>query len=84
MGRDDLSWLGLDRCCSALEGETKGIFATAHKQARILYARITQQKPYDPNQAAQLTPATQSKLHNNLQPRAAALGRQLIEVQTSS
>lgn len=65
-------------------GKAEGIVATAHKLARILYAMITQVKPYDPALAAQSTPAAKARQLKNLQTRAAALGLQLIELQLPS
>ena len=62
----------------------EGTVATAHKLARILYAMITQTKACDPEKASKLTPVTQAKLLKHLQTRAATLGLQLVEIQTTS
>ncbi len=55
-------------------GKAEGITAAAHKLARVVYAMIKSQKPYDEKEAFKLTPQSEARRRNALEKQAAALG----------
>jgi transposase len=55
-------------------GKAEGITATAHKLARIIYALISTQQPYQEQIAFQLTPQRRASQVANLHRQAAKLG----------
>lgn len=59
-------------------GKGEGVVAAAHKLARIVYALIRTQRPYDENEAFKITPQTAARRRRYLEKQAAALGLQLV------
>jgi transposase len=55
-------------------GKAEGTTAAAHKLARIVYAMIKSQQPYDEKEAFKLTPQSVARRRNALEKQAAALG----------
>ena len=55
-------------------GKAEGTTAAAHKLARIVYAMIKSQKPYDEKEAFKLTPQSEARRRKALEKQAAALG----------
>jgi transposase len=59
-------------------GKAEGLTAGAHKLARIIYAMILHQTPYDEDNAFKTTPVSASRRRKHLEKQAALLGMQLI------
>lgn len=59
-------------------GKAEGIVAAAHKLARILWAMIVHQQPYDEKLAFQTSPASAARRLKHLQNQAKALNMQLV------
>lgn len=55
-------------------GKAEGITAAAHKLARVVYAMIKSQRPYDEKEAFKTTPQSEARRRKNLEKQAAALG----------
>jgi transposase len=61
-------------------GKAEGITAVAHKLARLIFALITNRKPYDENIAFAPSPQSIDRKIRNLQKQAQRLGLQLVAV----
>ena len=59
-------------------GKAEGITAVAHKLARLIYAVIEKQEPYDPRKAFQTTARTKSRRLKSLTKAAASLNLRLV------
>jgi transposase len=62
-------------------GKAEGITATAHKLARILYAMIQTQRPYDETLAFKLTPQKEARRLKHFFTEARRLGFSLVPIQ---
>lgn len=62
-------------------GGSGAITGTAHKLARILYACLRSQKPYDATRHDQNSPLRRSKALAKIRAKAKNLGFQLVELQ---
>jgi len=59
-------------------GKAEGITATAHKIARIIYAMITNQQPYEEETAFRLSPLNRERQLRRIEKQAAQLGFKIV------
>lgn len=59
-------------------GKAEGITATAHKIARIIYAMITNQQPYEEETAFKLSPLNRERQLRRIEKQAAQLGFKIV------
>ena len=59
-------------------GKAEGITATAHKIARIIYAMITNQQPYEEEIAFKLSPLNRERQLRRIEKQAAQLGFKIV------